>query len=392
MVVDQTPFLKKALSTCRRLRKELHLKQALLSDFEEQDQSAFQQWFNSTHGNMLTQIRELSDEAAAYRFILHHLSDCSYSDYEAVPALFDELFELKKKGTLYSYVPPQQPDPFGFDEDDEDDDHDDAWEEDDDEDEDEDDEDMRAFFDRMFGGAGSSGDSSAGRSEGKSAEKAASNARLKTCYRTLAKRLHPDHSKLEESIRKKRWHEIQEAYQSGDLEALKRVEAICDMDDSGLSAELGLARLHELAAYHQSHLTPIRRALREAKQNIAFGFSKYGPSARVKRSVSADLKNERRDVGDILAHMKYSAELIRKEVAVQIKENKAAKARAVRRAEEAKARQAERREKKPIPKAKAKRAAPKAAPKVAPKVGPKAKVPREKNLASEDPDQMSFFL
>ena len=90
MVVDQAPFLKKALSTCRRLRKELHLKQALLSDFEEQDRSAFQQWLNSTHGKTLTQLRELRDEAAAYQFILHHLSQRAYSDYEAVPALFNE--------------------------------------------------------------------------------------------------------------------------------------------------------------------------------------------------------------------------------------------------------------------------------------------------------------
>lgn len=35
LVIDQTPFLKKALSTCRRLRKELHTKQALLAEMVE---------------------------------------------------------------------------------------------------------------------------------------------------------------------------------------------------------------------------------------------------------------------------------------------------------------------------------------------------------------------
>ena len=382
MVVDQAPFLKKALSTCKRLRKELHKKQALLSDFEETDRSAFQQWFNGTHGKTLTQIRELRDEAAAYQFIVHHLSECAYWDCEAVPELFDELFELKKKGTLHSYVPPQQPDAFGFG-----DDPDDDEEEDDDfdeEDDDFDDEEVRKFFDRMFGGGGASGDSHEGMPQSQSAQKAASDARLKTCYRTLAKRLHPDHSELEESIREKRWHEIQEAYQQGDLEALLRVEAICDMDDTGLSAALGLARLRDLAAYHKSHLIPIRRALREAKQDIAFGFFKNGPSAQVKRDVAEDLKYERMEVKDMLGHLKRSATFIRDEVVEQIQANKEMYEQAIRRAEAAKKTKAKKRETaKAAPKAKAKRPDPQPAPM------PKAS--RKKEPEPADPRQMAFF-
>ena len=376
MVVDQAPFLKKALSTCKRLRKELHKKQALLRDFEEADRSAYQQWLNGTHGRKLTQIRELREESAAYDFILQHLSHCAYWDYEAVPALFEQLFELKKKGTLYSYVPPKHSNPFGFEDDPEDDDEED-WDDDDDDeedwdddddDDDDDDEDMREFFDRMFGGGGASSDSDEGMPQSKSAHKAVSDARLKTCYRTLAKRLHPDHSELEESIREKRWHEIQEAYQQGNLEGLLRVEAICDMDETGLSAELGLARLRDLAAYHKSHLIPIRNALRAAKQDIAFGFFKNGPSAKVKRDVAEDLKYERMNVKDMLGHLKRSATSIRDEVVAQIRESKAAHERAIRRVEAAKTK---------------KRGTAKSAP--------KAKAPHNKDPDPEDPRQMAFF-
>ncbi len=393
IVVDQAPFLKKALSTCRRLRNELHRKQALLSDFEEQDRSAFQQWLNGAHGKTLTQIRELRDEAEAYQFILHHLSHCAYGDYQAVPELYKELFELKKKGILYSYEPPKKPDPYGYDGDDEDgdddwDDEDDDWDDEDDED----DEDMRAFFDRMFGGGGASSDSNAGMLQAETAQKAANDARLKTCYRNLAKRLHPDHSELEESIREKRWHEIQEAYQQSDLEALMRVEAICDMDDTGLRAELGLARLRDLAAYHQSHLIPIRNALRAAKQDIAFGFFKKGPSARVKRNVADDLKYERMDVKDMVGHMRRSAASIRDEVMAQLRANKAANERAVRRAAELKARRAELRGGKSASKAKAKRPEPKAKTKQPKSIPvPETKAPRKKEPAPEDPRQMAFF-
>lgn len=389
LVVDQVPILKKALSTCRRLRKELHKKQALLNDFEEHDRNAFQQWLNRTHGQKLTQIRELRDEGSVWNFILQHLSRCAYLDFEAVPELFKELLERKEKGTLFEYVPPKQPHPFGFDDDEDDDewDDEDEWDDDDDEwgDDDEDD-DMREFFDRMFGGGDSRG-ARREQSEAMRREKAAKDSRLKTCYRNLAKRLHPDHSELEESIREKRWHEIQEAYHNDDLEGLERVEAICDMDDTGLSAELGLARLRDLAAYHQSHLKPIRQALREAKQDIAFGFSAKGPSDKVKRDVADDLKEERLDVKAMVADMQRSANAIHGEVLAQLRANEAAAERARRRA-------AARKGKKALGRGGAGKPEPATEPKPAkPKFGEKS--PSQQRVPTkpfeEDPDQMTFF-
>jgi hypothetical protein len=381
LVVDQAPFLKKAMAACKRLRKELHKKQALLNDFEENDRNAFQQWLNSTHGQTLTQIRELREETNAFQFILHHLSQCAYHDYEAVPELFEELFKRKDKGTLYDYVPPKQPDPFGFDEDDEDehwDEEEDDWddeEEDDDWDE-EDNDAMREFFDRMFGG-GASGGAKSGRSSNMRRQKVAQDARLKTCYRNLAKRLHPDHSELEESVRERRWHEIQEAYQKGDLEGLLRVEAICDMDEEGLSIQLGLARLRDLAAYHKSHLQPIRDALRTAKKDIAFGFSSKGASPKVKRDVAEDLKFERLDVLAMLSEMKHSATSIRDEVVAQIRANQAAHERALRRAETMQARKAKNK------KGGSKKQANPQKPKPVPKT-------KESDPCPDDP-QMTFF-
>ena len=144
--------------------------------------------------------------------------------------------------------------------------------------------------------------------------------RLKTCYRTLAKRLHPDHSDWEESIREKRWHEIQDAYQNGDYEGLLRVEAICDMDETGLSVDLGLARLRDLAAYHQSHLLPLRNALSAAKQDIAFGFSKKGPTARIKDVVTSELREKCFDLNEMLEYLVDSVRGIRSHVDAQIRE------------------------------------------------------------------------
>ena len=333
LVVDQTPFLKKALSTCKRLRKELHSKQALLNDFEEHDRKAFQQWYHSTHGATLTQLREMREELGAYEFIYHHLSQCVYHAFSEVPKLYDELMERKKKGTLYEYVPPHR---FtaGNDE------HDDYDEDDEGEDWDDDDESMDDFYEKVFGRCGRAAFDGADEPRARTAAKAASDARLKTCYRSLAKRLHPDHSELEESIREKRWFEIQDAYQQGDLEALLRVEAICDMDDTGLTVRLGLARLRDLAAYHKSHLLPLRNALRAAKRDPAFGFAENGPTPKIKREAAEALEYERLDTSEMLGHLRQASAEIRDEIEDHLREQAILKARETRKEERRKARRA----------------------------------------------------
>jgi len=342
LVVDQAPFLKKALSTCKRLRNELHSKQSLLNDFEEHDRKAFQQWYHGTHGATLTQLRELREELSAYEFIYHHLRLCSLHALAKVPKLYDELMERKKNGTLSEFVPPN---PFTSNNDDiaKDYDGEDEWDDNDDDEDDWDedgDESMEDFFEKEFGRRDRSAFSGEDETRAASAPKAEHDARLKTCYRGLAKRLHPDHSELEESIREKRWFEIQDAYQNGDLEALLRVEAVCDMDDTGLTAKLGLARLRDLAAYHQSHLQPLRKALRVAKLDMAFGFSKKGPTPRMERDVAEDLNDERLDVNDMLGHLRQAAAGLRDEVEDHLREQAIRTAQAARADERRKARRA----------------------------------------------------
>lgn len=326
LVVDQGPFLKKALSLCKRLRKELDKKQALLTAFEEEDRAAYERWLYSNFGAKLTEVRDLQEELSAYRFILHHLSQCMYRAIEEVPKLYQELLQLKKKGALYTYVPPEaeaaseeeaDDEPFGRDED--------AWGEDSDDD-------MRAHFDDMFGDAYSRG-AEEDIASGEATRKSADEIRLKACYRKLAKRLHPDHSELEGPIREKRWHEIQAAYQNQDLEGLLRVEAVCDMDEEGLSVKLGLARLRDLAAYHKSHLIPIRNALRMAKKDVAFGFAQSGPTAALEREIAGDLKYDQISLKTAVADLARSAKLIRNEVEEHLRETALAAVRRARREE-----------------------------------------------------------
>jgi len=284
LVVDQTPILKKALSQCRRLRVELHKKQDLLRRFEEEDQPAYQRWVSATFGARLTELRELREQVADWEFIREQLAFCEFCMPDRLREVHDELMRRLKDGTLHAFEAPR---PEGKDAGDHDEFEDDA--------DDDFDFDFERFFEEAFeeflGGEEANPDAetsrpTSSRKRPKAADPEA--AARKVLYRTLAKRLHPDHSDLDESIRERRWNELQAAYEEEDLAALQRIEAVCDMEVGGLSIRLGLARLRDLAAYHRSHLKPIREALKQAKRQPAFGFD-VSKTAGLREEVKGEL-------------------------------------------------------------------------------------------------------
>jgi hypothetical protein len=308
LALDQKPFLKKALDTCRRLRTELHKKQDRLTHFEEVEINAYNRWLNSNFGVDLTRIRELQEETNDLEFILEQLRMCEFYLPEKLLDVHEELFRRMKEGTLHLFVPPEP-------------------EDEDDEEEDPMDKELHDAFDSVFENIFGEEDDwedddfeafESRRTRHTRSHKPQPNCQdqgsLKSLFRTLAKRLHPDHSDLEEGIRDHRWNELLTAYQQGDLEGLQRIEAVCDMDETGLSISLGLARLNDLAAYHQSHLRPIRQALRAAKQHIAFAFSTTD-STKLAREIRRDFKHVQRDLKDRQDWLLRMAEEFRAEAA-----------------------------------------------------------------------------
>ncbi|MCZ6674173.1 MAG: J domain-containing protein [Verrucomicrobia bacterium] len=311
-LVDQKPFLKKAVTACRRLRTELHKKQQRLRQFEEVETDAYNRWISSHFGVELSRLRELQEEVDDLEFIVEQLRMCELCLPQKLPEVYEELFQRKEEGTLHFFVPPEMEK-----EDERADERETGEESDPIEDELRDA--FESFFDDVFGpdeGADErgyeeySGWQSGGMRRGKTPP--LNNGPVKALYRALAKRLHPDHSDLEEDLRERRWHELQKAYRFNDIDGLQRIEAVCDMDEGGLNVSLGLVRLQDLAAYHQSHLRPIRQALRAAKRHPAFGFSGTYIDSHA-RVVRQDFKNVNQDFKTRLHWLEQSAREILEE-------------------------------------------------------------------------------
>ena len=277
LVIDQQPILKKALAQCRRLRTELNKKQARLRQFEEEEIAAYQRWYSNEFGAQLTELRELRESLQDHEFVADQIDWFGVYRPEKLAEVFSELMQRLEDGTLHAFEPPppEEEDDVGEDifDDDEDDDIFEDMEAA-----------FKAAFESFFGFSdddrtnGEDGDER--REQGpnhrsRQASQTPEAAGIKALYRTLAKRLHPDHSELAEELRERRWNELQQAYDAQDLAALQRIEAVCDVEaEGGLSIKLGLARLRDLAAYHRSHVQPIRDALRRAKRHPAFNFAK----------------------------------------------------------------------------------------------------------------------
>ena len=317
-VVDQRPFLKKAATECRRLRTELEKKRHRLTVFEESEKPAYDRWLHATFGRELTAIRELRDEVGAMQFILYHLEMCDRFVPEKLGEVYEELFRRKAEGTLAAFEPPR---PEGAEDGE---DEEDAPEDEDAESETPDDweQELRDAFEKAFreffgAGAGDGGpdaDDFAGRRATDAAKNGAGEADpgLKALYRTLAKRLHPDHSQLDETVREHRWHELQEAYENRDRPRMQRIETVCDMEDTGISLSLGLARLRELAAYLRDHIGPVRDGLKEAKRHPAFGFTPED-SAETRERIAEELEDERAYFADEVSQMKTCAQQFKAE-------------------------------------------------------------------------------
>ena len=314
--IDQRPFLNKAATTCRRLRTELANKQQKLREFEEEAMAEFDQWMNQNHGAELTRIRELRQEYDEWQFILAQVEALEFDYPEAMEEELEDLLKRRENGTLADYVPLA----FRGKEDNEDYDEDRDDEDEAEEDFEDTDDFDRAFqeaFKNFFEGMGGNFDDfdafGFGGSDGSGSDQVTNDEviRLKATYRILAKQLHPDLSDLPDDQREKRWHELQEAYQQNDLAGMQRIEAVCDMDRTGISAKLGLARLEDLIAYHKSHLGPLRQALRDAKKHPAFPHPKKKRD-QIRREVSMEIResvvgfeaeiNEIREVIDEIAN------------------------------------------------------------------------------------------
>lgn len=278
VLLDQTPFLKNAVTRCKRSISKLKRCRVEIERFETEDQPAFEAWKAREFGPLLTRLRETAEKVAAKMAFARDLEWACFQ--RGVPDA--EAFE---------YVKRHQSDPdYRHPVYDAEEDTDDANTPEDDKEADEVDLDdlVRAFMKDFFGA--SFGDDEDGEDDedeeweriaGRRGTPApeptpptAEERELKKLFRRLARRLHPDRNGEQSPIERERWNETLDAYHSGDLEALRALDAVCEVEGVAITRDLGLARLEDIRRHHELRFRDFSMKRRGLKRNPAWGFSR----------------------------------------------------------------------------------------------------------------------
>ena len=137
--------------------------------------------------------------------------------------------------------------------------------------------------------------------------------RIKELYRELVRALHPDGGGHITDKRMRLWHEVQAAYRCGDLARLEFLHA-----QSGQAADLSsraipLSRLKALTALFKTSLRKLKRDMRAAKGDPAWGFSALRADERSKllRAAEAGLQADVNEVKERIRRMEEQLEEIR---------------------------------------------------------------------------------
>lgn len=116
-------------------------------------------------------------------------------------------------------------------------------------------------------------------------------ARVKELYRLLVRRLHPDLRADGNIAVSALWHEVQEAYGANDIAQLEILLALSDIDSDRFSEQTSVSQMRALLAELERALFALNDSLRQARDEEAWDFTRFGADAKMRMRVERQLQN-----------------------------------------------------------------------------------------------------
>ncbi|MEO6004131.1 MAG: J domain-containing protein [Opitutus sp.] len=258
LVIDNAPLQRAAWAEFHAARKR-HAKAARdLHLHEQTDVPAYEAWLHRTFPVLITTLREMHQEVLE-----------KARRVQSVQALASLTGRSLKK--LWKEQKAYEADPEGFRQRFEREDESDSWNQDFSDDRTEDDR-----FDGRGNAANRSrrnfGDSFDG--DGFNARTATPSKEAKTIYRRLVQNLHPDRGGEFGPVRKRLWHEVQQAWAARDTDWLARIEVEWETANEVLGPTSQLSRLQRAINELQAARRDTERKLREYRSSTAWRFTR----------------------------------------------------------------------------------------------------------------------
>jgi hypothetical protein len=295
VVIDQKPIRKKFILSCKKTIKELDKVRNEWIHFENTDLPRYTQWYNKTFGDELSEIKDAYHKAGDAYTLIQEIEDLKFkyriSYYDAYKLALDR----RKNPEKYEAE-------SEFEDEDDEFDEDEPNYKDEDQDNFGDEEILKVFkeflktnphlqevakdkkafqilFEKFkFQFNRKKEEQKAREAEQKELKKVNPNIidRVKSVYRALVRKLHPDYRKESGEHFETLWFEVQEEYRSNNLEKLEILHSQFNAYEGNFSEEFSIFQIKSAKDGYSLQLKSIRSKIKLAKKDPAWGFSKQG--------------------------------------------------------------------------------------------------------------------
>ncbi len=307
--VDGTAIRKKIKKDYEKALRDLDHSRQLLDQFQQVDQPQFSRWLNSHFGALLTELRELSVKLAEDEAIVIMVQNEVIFGGASYARAFKRVMDFKAHPTPPPPPggdPEGKPDPFETGPD---------WEEPKDEDDP-----FKSIFEDMFGQPGPDDNFWGMPKEAFPAIAGTAHTaqRLKELYRAVVRRLHPDVHREMTAQKTEWWHQAQSAYEAGDAEQLEVILTLCEIGETGSTAQTSASLLQRITAQLKSSLREIKRQINQQRREPAWNFSNRTDHAAAAEKLRRDLTGElqamqrrRQEIQAMIAKWKAASEKVK---------------------------------------------------------------------------------
>ena len=128
-------------------------------------------------------------------------------------------------------------------------------------------------------------------------------ARVKELYRALVRRLHPDSRADNDPTVSALWHDVQDAYQAGNLDRLEMLLALTDLQSNQTGPQTSLSQLKAALAELNRSLRALQKSLRAARREHAWNFARTSDHSDLRERVRGELQSSEAELQDRLNHL-----------------------------------------------------------------------------------------
>jgi hypothetical protein len=314
VLVDGAGIRRKIKKDYEKALRDLDNSRRQFDQFHQTDLPQFTRWLSNHFGALLTEIRELSQKLAEDEELVFHVQNEVMFGSGSYAHAYKRVMELRENPE----PPPPPPtgggepdaerDAFGWRPESGNFDGADRLEE---------------FFNQIFGEFGPGGHprEKSAHQFGHPTETVLpprASSRLKELYRSLVRRLHPDTQREMTLQHSEWWHQVQEAYEAGDMEQLEVILTLCEIGDSGTTAHTSASLLQRITAKLKSSLLEIKRQIARQRHDPAWNFSRRIDhdvmADQMRRELMGDLEEMRerwRQTQEMITRWKVAAERLR---------------------------------------------------------------------------------